>query len=574
MRIVTLKFKNIRCWYDEHIFNLNKYTAFIGENSSGKSTLQDVVYYGILNPTISKDFVSRNTYSNTNISLKLSFSNNEIKFIIQELQKEIPREEDLSYLLNQNLDLWNNLVVKRKKLNDIVLTNDERLILYIENQNNLVDEPYDKYIRTLVKREISTYQPVIDHITNNLKLQIEYHLKDSIVRLPSLRKISSNESVAASANLSTYHDGNHLRGLLFNAKNSREVIFRHRYEIFQEIVQNWSFTPGRPELLAKTAENIDLFFVDQNENQYKIEEVGDGIKEAVIIAGISLLQPDKIILIEEPELHLHPRALRELRELLKHELTGQVIISTHNPVFVNELDDNSTIYKIIKRAQKSHAIEIKNKEGLLDFRKEFGLINSDFLFEDILVFVEGVTDVAVFRNWFELLYHEDMSVKFIAVGGKNEISAAIALSFVMQLEQNFSYFAIVDKDKKTTEERRKEIITQLKGKNPQLFDKYGEEEINKKIIVLEKKNLEEYFSKAPRIFAEILETDEEEIRQFLEQSNMSMIRKMKRLFKKFGKGENSYFKKSVHIPQISQKMEENEIDPEIMDLFESFRIKE
>ncbi len=573
MRIVTLKLKNIRCWYDEHIFNLNKYTAFIGENSTGKSALQDVIYYGLLNPTISVDFVSRNTYSNSNISLKLSFSNKEIQFFVQELQKEIPREEDLTYLLNRNIDLWNHLVVKRKKLSNVALTVNEHLVLYIVNQYKLEVESYDQYIRTLVKREISTYQPVIDHIAYNLKLQIQNHLKNSIVRLPSLRKLSNSESVTTSASFSTYHDGKNLRGLLFNAKNSREISSRYRFEIFQEIVQNWSFTPGRPELLAKTAENVDLFFVDQNENQYKIEEVGDGIKEAVIIAGISILQPDRIILIEEPELHLHPRALRELRELLKHELTGQVIISTHNPVFVNEIDDNSTIFKIVKKAQKSKAIEIKNKEDLLNFRREFGLFNSDFLFEDILVFVEGKIDVQVFSSWFEILYPEDMSVRFISMGGKGDVSSTIALSLVLQLDQSFNYFVILDKDEETKEEIENKIITSLKGKIPKLLEEIGEEVLKEKIIVLSRKNLEEYFDKATRIFAELLKIDEKEVIEFFEKSSMSLNRKLRRLFYKYGKGNYKIFKKSKHIPLIAEKLKKEDISGEIIKIFQLFKTK-
>ncbi len=570
MRIEKVKIKNIRCWYDEHEYDLCKYTAFIGENSSGKSTLQDIIYYGLLNQEIAESMVSRNTYRDSSISFKISFTESEISNILQILARNMPRDEDLSYLSNAKIDLWNHLILTRNKIQDNSISSNKTLTLVIENQENSKLEKYDKYIERIVKGEISTYQVTIDYIRDALRNCIVSGMKN-IIKLPSTRKISSSESVSSKVDFSTSHDGNNIRGLLFNAKNSEDPKMRQKYLKFQEIVQGWSFIPGKPEILAKTGENIDLFFVDKNSNQHKIEEVGDGIKEAIIIAGISILQPDRILLIEEPELHLHPRALRELRELLKHEHKGQVIISTHNPVFINEIDDDTAIFKIIQKTDKSKAIKITDKEGLLEFRKEFALFNSDFLFEDVLVFVEGVTDVSAFTNWFELLYPVDMSIKFVAVGGINEISAAIALSIVLQLEQHFSYYAVVDKDKKTQDQRRKEIVSQLKNKNPHLFKKYGEDEINNRIIVLKKENLEEYFSKVPRIFAEILEANEKEVKGFLEQPNMSMVRKLKRLFMKFGKGQNYHFKKSLHIPLISSSMEKHEIAPEIKNLFDNIR---
>lgn len=47
-QIKNIKIQNIRCWYDEHSFDFIKYTVFIGKNSTGNSTIQDTIFYGIL----------------------------------------------------------------------------------------------------------------------------------------------------------------------------------------------------------------------------------------------------------------------------------------------------------------------------------------------------------------------------------------------------------------------------------------------------------------------------------------------------------------------------------------------
>ena len=50
---------------------------------------------------------------------------------------------------------------------------------------------------------------------------------------------------------------------------------------------------------------------------------------------LSLPQPPKVILLEEPENGIHPKRLREvlsiLRDLVKERPTSQIILTTHSP---------------------------------------------------------------------------------------------------------------------------------------------------------------------------------------------------------------------------------------------------
>lgn len=569
MRIEELQINNIRCWYDYHVLTLNKYTVFIGENSSGKSTIQDTIYSGSTSTNITDAEISRGGTSPPSIYLILSFSKKEVNEIVDLLTNSSPMEADYSSFRNTSIDLWNRLIIKKSKKEIKGQTNRTICVEKKTNSNNTI-VGLESYLTTLTKELIHTHQTIINHVINFLNNYFFQTLEQKLIRIPAKRSLS-DEGVGEPIAISSIQHGDNLKRLLFNAINSQDNLLKDRYETFERIVGNWSFTTGKPIIKTEAGKQVELLFEVENGNPIPIEEVGDGIKEIIIIAGLCLLQQDKVILIEEPERHLHPRALRDLRDLLKHELIGQVILSTHSPVFVNEIDDITTVYKILRKDNKSRAIKIKNKKDLLDFRKEFGLMNSDFLFEDILVFVEGVSDVDAFTNWFEVLYPEDMSVKFIAVGGKDEIPYALALAVSLQLEMNFSYFAILDSDNETQEEKKKEIIKKLKGRNPKLLEKFGEDKLLERIYVLLKKNLEEYFTTAPRVFAGILDIDEKEIQSFFEQSAMNMNRKLRKLFAIYGKDSNRKFNKSKHVPIIAEKMKEHEIHPEIQRLFSQIR---
>jgi predicted ATPase len=120
-----------------------------------------------------------------------------------------------------------------------------------------------------------------------------------------------------------------------------------------------------------------------------IEFKGDGVKS---LAAIGLLQQNfdsnigSIILLEEPESHLHPGAIHSLLEVLDSlSLENQVLISTHNPLFI---DRNNIANNII--VDKRNAIPAKD---IASIRKLLGVQISDNLVHSrFVLLVEGEED--------------------------------------------------------------------------------------------------------------------------------------------------------------------------------------
>jgi putative ATP-dependent endonuclease of OLD family len=119
---------------------------------------------------------------------------------------------------------------------------------------------------------------------------------------------------------------------------------------------------------------------------------GDGIQSLVAIALLRHVNEGEkdnrkmLLAIEEPEAHLHPAALHGLRQvLIELAKTKQVLISTHNAIFISREKPTSNIIVSQGATRKS--------TSLIDIRDILGIRISDNLTHAAIVFVvEGQTD--------------------------------------------------------------------------------------------------------------------------------------------------------------------------------------
>jgi len=121
-----------------------------------------------------------------------------------------------------------------------------------------------------------------------------------------------------------------------------------------------------------------------------IQNKGDGVKSLVTLALLNNIHINdsgmSVVAIEEPEAHLHPEAINRLREsIYSLSSKSQVIISTHNPLFVNR-----------EHVDKNIIVEggvAKQAKNIRDIRNVLGVKASDNLYDaEVMLLVEGETD--------------------------------------------------------------------------------------------------------------------------------------------------------------------------------------
>jgi putative ATP-dependent endonuclease of OLD family len=159
------------------------------------------------------------------------------------------------------------------------------------------------------------------------------------------------------------------------------------------------------------------------------DKFSSGEREIVhfLLAMFALNVKDGVILVDEPELHLHPRWQRIFLGLFRDlapERNNQFVISTHSPVFVTP-DTVNNITRVYKSAILGSAkialqdIQLPQKKNLV--RMINSQNNERVFFADKVVLVEGITDRLVLASLLDAAcarFSNNQAIEIVEVGGK------------------------------------------------------------------------------------------------------------------------------------------------------------
>lgn len=155
-----------------------------------------------------------------------------------------------------------------------------------------------------------------------------------------------------------------------------------------------------PEQERRTALRRDFNVIINDGTPTSIEFKGDGVKS---LAALALLKnrylegSASIVAIEEPESHLHPAAIHQLNEIIV-SLTNnsQVIVTTHNPLFVDRQNLKSNV--IIDNGKATPAKSIQAIRDILGIKASDNLINANYA-----LVVEGEEDSIILQAILPIL---------------------------------------------------------------------------------------------------------------------------------------------------------------------------
>lgn len=134
-----------------------------------------------------------------------------------------------------------------------------------------------------------------------------------------------------------------------------------------------------------------------------------------------------LICIDEADLHLHPQAQRRFNQILTElSKTNQIILTTHSPIFISQMDIFDLI--LLKKNSSTHSLQLSS-DCPLDkniVKRELNEFNSEMLFADSVILVEGMSEKIILsyisNNWMDLDYNVDRkNISIIPVGGKENM---------------------------------------------------------------------------------------------------------------------------------------------------------
>ena len=425
MEIKNIKIKNFKSIESLNIKTNRKINLIVGKNNTGKTTIIQSIYLAF-SP---KEFVKyyRNEYNLSSLGNLINYSAD--KSIIEIQTNRIKSKKTIRLEISRT-KIEDSIVFIKDQVEDSIKKDKQKIV---ELDHKLLSK-YSKDFTRLFEVKINEIKVLIEQLITERKDEIINSIKDDIIidreYYPSLEtkklifdigrqlyekimertekvtiKSDLNEMLdilhfPTSLNLNFYnfpelslHKNKIYNGLLYiNAGKINLRQFYNQSETtameIQDIIKKTNMLPG---LERFTFRNI-VFKKDGIREEIPLEVMGDGFKVLIYIISMILTYKDKkikpVILVEEPEIHMHPGYINEFIKYLidfSNNNNMQFFITTHSEDLINsflreDLDDESK-NKLKKEFQIIRLTNINNENLVetIDYDGAFDSINTLYL---------------------------------------------------------------------------------------------------------------------------------------------------------------------------------------------------
>jgi predicted ATP-dependent endonuclease of OLD family len=186
--------------------------------------------------------------------------------------------------------------------------------------------------------------------------------------------------------------------------------------------------------------------VHTDRHDRSIVRMGQGFRRLFIMLFYIFHPAYDIILIDEPEMHLHPSVLKRfLKILTDNRFNNQIFLTTHSSLFVQP-SDIEHIWRVTRdKGRHTQIYSLAccgisfNKNRLV---QELNADNTEMFFADKVLLVEGVSDRILMRSLIDKFYSGKHDIKVIFAGSKSNVDVYADLFRAF----NIPYVVMLDRD--------------------------------------------------------------------------------------------------------------------------------
>ena len=456
--ITDFGIKNFRSFDDEGVFldALQKINIFIGKNNSGKSNF--LRFLNLLSkhtsdhekfPSSAYENIHRGSVNTTILTLLFT-------------HEELGLPEKVHY---NSEDFYITTYLPNPFKADFTL---------IYEQNKSISLPQlDNEVPVDVLRKIQKQNASIDKegLINQLKLNVYHKVLDrlkgfkEVIYISDFRLIQEGNKFESS---NSELNGSNIISKMFEMQNpdTGKEKERNKFIKIQNIVRELL---GIEDLTIEIPHSKDKIILSIHDGiRQSLSSFGTGIHQLIILCSALIIYNNKIICIEEPEIHLHPELQRKFLDFLIRETENIYFITTHSNTFLN-LRNQISIYHIANNSKASQSDRVDNSENSYLLLNDLGYKASDLLQSNGIIWVEGPSDRNFINRWINLIdpkLEEGLHYVIMFYGGRLLANCSFDTAFfehnlIPLLKINRNAFVLIDRDSKQINKTKTRINNEI-----------------------------------------------------------------------------------------------------------------
>ena len=457
MLVRKISIENVRSFLERTELALDDLMSIIiGPNGGGKTNILDVVVITLRKHIFASKYAARVTSGDQKEKYEVRVNDSLKELKLEKHSAGLDKDQIVEIEIEvTDSDLINMKTMKDDRDKLLLLTRDKYVKIDMECTSswvleNIVCGTKFKYriFNGVLDKSNSNTQEALSYLQYLQMYELDSQLRDEfelaplatpLMYFPVSRTAAGFQSGIELAGFNQYEAKRHIDAA--SSRSGASVVhlaigrLAQQYRLLQElpginameVLRARNHFKNLTELLSELGYEWELVTVSALKNQYDIRLKKQGITFLVSNASsgekellvylftiFALNVRNALIIIDEPELHLHPKWQKILIKLfikLSQSTGNQFLMATHSPTFISP-DSIQYVSRVYSSKQRSRICQIE-LSSLPDAKHLLNIINSQnnerMLFADKIVLVEGVSD----RIFFEKLIERSPSYKSI-----------------------------------------------------------------------------------------------------------------------------------------------------------------